>query len=442
MSSGRSPGSTPSIPATEPDQPNQPAGQSGQTGQTGPSGPGERRDLVVVSLEPWDEVWRRNQHLVAGLLGDDPALRVLFVEPPVDHLHDLRRGASPSLHRRLRPLGPRDGAPEGRAWAYRPTKWLPRRIAPGADGRRARQVARVARRLGMRSPVLWVNDPAGATLLRVTGWPALYDVTDDWLRAVREPAEIARLQSDEDALMARCAEVVVCSPALARTKGALRPVTLLTNAVDVDGYRAPAPRPADLPDQDYVLYVGTLHRDRLDIEATLRLAVRLTRSAGARLVLVGPVALDPTDTTRLEAAGVVVLGPRPASTVPAYLQHAKVLVVPHVVDDFTDSLDPIKLYEYLAVGRPIVSTPVAGFRDQAPGLVTMASPSAFPEAVLEVLAAARADDATRTSDPAGSGSSDPDRDALVRLPRWSDRVREMEAVLTRVRAATSAPTPG
>ena len=41
-------------------------------------------DLVVVSLERWDDVWRRNQHLVAGLLQRDPDLRVLFVEPPAD----------------------------------------------------------------------------------------------------------------------------------------------------------------------------------------------------------------------------------------------------------------------------------------------------------------------------------------------------------------------
>ena len=48
-------------------------------------------DLVVVSLEAWDGVWRRNQHLVSRLLAADPDLRVLFVEPPADPLHDLRR---------------------------------------------------------------------------------------------------------------------------------------------------------------------------------------------------------------------------------------------------------------------------------------------------------------------------------------------------------------
>jgi glycosyltransferase involved in cell wall biosynthesis len=376
-------------------------------------------DLVVLSLEPWDEVWRRNQHLVAGLLAADPGLRVLFVEPPVDHLHDLRRGASPTIGRRLRRLGPDDGAPEGRAWAYRPTKWLPRRLDAGGDDRRAKGVARVARRLGMADPLLWVNDPDGAAVLRATGWRALYDVTDDWLRAVREPAELDRVRAAEQVLVERCAEVVVCSPALVRAKGASRPVTLLTNAVDVDGYRTPAERPADLPDGDYALYVGTLHPDRLDVEACLRLATHL-RATGARLVLVGPPLLDALDLTRLEAAGALVLGARPAALVPAYLQHAGVLVVPHVVDGFTDSLDPIKLYEYLAVGRPVVATPVAGFRDQPADRVTTTSPQSLADAVVRVLAEHR---------PAGLGEAPPD------VPRWSDRVQEMQQVLDRVRTS-------
>jgi glycosyltransferase involved in cell wall biosynthesis len=276
----------------------------------------------------------------------------------------------------------------------------------------------------MSAPVLWVNDPGGAAVLRATGWPALYDVTDDWLRAVREPAELERTRAAEALLVERCAEVVVCSPALARAKGADRPVTLLTNAVDVDTYRTPQPRPADLPDEPYAVYVGTLHPDRLDVEACLRVATHL-RATGARLVLVGPALLDPLDLTRLDAAGALVLGPRPAALVPGYLQHAGVLLVPHVVDGFTDSLDPIKLYEYLAVGRPVVATPVAGFRDQPADRVTTASPQNLADAVVRVLAERR---------PAGIGPAPAD------VPRWSDRVRDMQAVLSRVRG-TPAATP-
>ena len=47
--------------------------------------------LVVCSLEAWDDVWRRNQFFVRELLAADPDLRVLFVEPAFDVVHEQRR---------------------------------------------------------------------------------------------------------------------------------------------------------------------------------------------------------------------------------------------------------------------------------------------------------------------------------------------------------------
>ena len=66
------------------------------------------------------------------------------------------------------------------------------------------------------------------------------------------------------------------------------------------------------------------------------------------------------------------------TTVPAYLKNADVLVVPHVVTGFTDSLDPIKVYEYLAAGLPVVSTPVAGFREIGLAHVSVVPGEPFP----------------------------------------------------------------
>lgn len=385
-------------------------------------------DLVVASLEPWDEVWRRNQHLLAGLLRADPALRVLLLEPPADPLHDLRRGARVSPGRRLRAIGPDEGGAPGRLWALRPTKWLPRRVDPLGDLRRARGVQGVARRLGMAAPLLWVNDPAAATLLEATGWPALYDVTDDWLLASRSPRQTATLRAQEQVLLTRCAEVTVCSPALAAAKGALRPVTLVPNGVDVARYRARADRPPALPEGPCAVYVGTAHPDRMDVKLCVELAARLTAAGCGTLVLVGPVLLESADVVRLERAGARLLGPRPSAQVPGYLQHADVLVVPHLVDDFTDSLDPLKLYEYLAVGRPVVSTPVAGFRDLTPSArVRVAERPAFTAAVVGALRSAPDDG------PAGAGG-------LVPVPTWDQRVREMALVLSRVAATRGAPT--
>ncbi len=338
-----------------------------------------RRDLVVVSLEQWDQVWRRNQYLVAELLRADDELQVLFVEPPSDPLHDLRHGRPARWVRGVRDVPAIDGVAPGRVHVLRPTKLLPRRVAPGGDRRRAEAVVRAVDRLGLREPALWINDLAGAALLDVVPWPVLYDVTDDWLAAARGPAEHRRLAAAEDRVLERADAVVVCSQALAERKGSRRPVVVVTNGVDTERYARPVPRPADLPPGRTAVYVGTLHADRLDVDLCVRTARRLAEDA--TLVLVGPSALDGADEALLRAAGVLMLGPRPWDEVPGYLRHADALVVPHVVDSFTDSLDPIKLYEYRAVGRPVVSTPVAGFRDTSDPLVAVAVPDDLPDLV-------------------------------------------------------------
>ena len=79
------------------------------------------------------------------------------------------------------------------------------------------------------------------------------------------------------------------------------------------------------------------------------------------------------------------LGARPYDDVPAYLQHADVVIVPHVVSPFTESLDPIKAYECVAVGRPTVATPVAGFRGLG-GAIAAVDRDRFVETVHETLA--------------------------------------------------------
>ena len=61
------------------------------------------------------------------------------------------------------------------------------------------------------------------------------------------------------------------------------------------------------------------------------------------------------------------------------------IIVPHLVSPFTESLDPIKAYECLAVDTPTVATPVAGFREHAKEL-NIADRAVFVTRVGEVLA--------------------------------------------------------
>ena len=372
------------------------------------------RELVVCSLEPWDEVWRRNQLLVSQLLEIEQYLRVLFVAPAVDATyevvahHRLRHGRGLTL--------PPGAASHGRLSTYGPTKWVPRTAGTVADRLLVCSVERAARAVGFQRPLLWMNNLALASLAKRTGWPTLYDVTDDWLLASCTERERLRRIRDEATLMARAREVVVCSPALATSKGRYRPVTLVTNAVDVDWVRAPTARPPDMLPGPVACYVGTLHEDRLDVGLCVDLAARLEGTG--TLLFVGPDDLGAESRRRLASrTNVVLLGARPHGAIPGYLQHADVLVVPHRRTPFTESLDPIKAYEYRAVGRPIVATPVAGFRGLgAP--VQVAAGSEFLDATLKALT---------------GGPRPPELlPCPSDLPTWESQARQMRDVLARL----------
>ena len=337
------------------------------------------RELVVCSLELWDEVWRRNQFFVDALLRSNTHLQVLFVEPPSDLLFDIakRRIAGLPRTRRLH---------DGRLLTLRPLKVLPRRVGPLSDELLQRSVIAAAGRLGFTNPTLWLNDATYAPLIERTGWPTVYDVTDDWLLAPFSRREIRRLRQLDSLALARAREVVVCSPALAASRGATRPVTVIPNGVDAQHFQRPRVRPSDMPASPTAVYVGTLHEARFDVHLVVELA-RATRSLS--IVLVGPDALARPSAALLAAEpNVHCLGARSYEDVPAYLQHADVVIVPHLVNPFTESLDPIKAHECLAIAPPTVATPVAGFRELA-GAVDVVEREHFVAAVGTALAAPR-----------------------------------------------------
>jgi hypothetical protein len=98
-----------------------------------------------------------------------------------------------------------------------------------------------------------------------------------------------------------------------------------------------------MPSAPTAVYVGSLHDARLDVGLVAEVADGLPH---LNVVLVGPDSLSEASRRR--------------SLVPPA---CRCVVVPHQVSAFTESLDPIKAYECLAVGRPTVATPVAGFRE-------------------------------------------------------------------------------
>jgi len=195
---------------------------------------------------------------------------------------------------------------------------------------------------------------------------AVYDWTDDWSQfevlPVADREELVRI--NEDAI--RRADIVFAvSQNLFKRARALNPNAYLApNATDWDLLQSAGdptqPPAADLAAIPHPIigYMGQIG-DRVDFE--LLREVALARPNWS-LVLVGPVWAHKRPAA--EALGtlpnVYLMGRRPYADLPSFMRGFDVCAIPHTCDQLTASMDPIKLYDYLTSGKPIVTTRVAG----------------------------------------------------------------------------------
>ncbi|GHA56817.1 glycosyltransferase [Pontibacter akesuensis] len=100
-------------------------------------------------------------------------------------------------------------------------------------------------------------------------------------------------------------------------------------------------------------YVGALLSIRLDIALMVEMAK--ARPAWS-FVLIGPEDQDFKDSELHVLPNVYFLGKKHTSEVPAYTAHFHVCVNPQILNDITKGNFPLKVVEYLAMGRPVVAT--------------------------------------------------------------------------------------
>ena len=131
--------------------------------------------------------------------------------------------------------------------------------------------------------------------------------------------------------------------------------------MDVENLSGPAllpgDAPPDLPQKPVLLFVGNVWHGRqevVDVDLLLELARAEPRCS---LVLLGSIPAASTVARRLSAApNVFLLGPRSRQELAAYLRAADVCLIPYRRSPLTRGISPLKMNEYLAAGRPVVST--------------------------------------------------------------------------------------
>ncbi len=181
-------------------------------------------------------------------------------------------------------------------------------------------------------------------------WPLLYDCMDEWenFQGIR-----SAVVSAEATLVRQCDLLVVSAARLLeKWTPAGRPIVLARNAVDVEFYAnrcKPNDRLADTP-HPIIGYYGAI-ATWFDVD----LMVHVARARpDYRFVLLGGV-FDVDVSTLRALPNVALLGQQPYETMPEFLFHFDACIIPFKVNPITEATDPVKLYEYLSAGKPVVS---------------------------------------------------------------------------------------
>jgi glycosyltransferase involved in cell wall biosynthesis len=291
---------------------------------------------------------------------------------------------------------------------------------------RAVQRAWLAREIGEKrkagEAVALVQQPYLGSVLRKGDFDRIfYDCIDD-LSVFSGRGSLARLSAYENSLLAIADAVFVTSEALheqIRRKVPGVGVVRVPNGVDYErfqGVAAGSPVPPELQAvrKPIAGYVGIL---RVWFDAPLMEAL-VRQHPDVTFVLVGPY--DHTAGLRrlMESPNVILTGRKPYDEIPAYVRSFDVCLIPFRQGEIAETTNPVKAFEYFALGKPVVST---WLRELIPyaerGLLRMTKTrEEFSSSLRDML------------EGKGRGREE-ERRAVARENSWTNHVRRMTATM-------------
>ena len=393
-------------------------------------------DIVCVSSLDWDVHWTSKQQIMHRL---SAANRVLYVEEPVTLLAPFRVPERWSRWRALAPSLRREGPG---LWVLTPPPVLPfGNLRPWINAFNQRLLAAyirwAQRRLGFRDPLLWTYLPTSISLLdHLPAGPLVYHCVDEHSAyAGFVSPEVVRAY--DDALTVRADLVITTAENLRASRAPLNPHTFhVPNAADVLHFQRALDPDLEIPvdiaavPRPRIGVIG-VHDQRLDVAALEAIA---TADPSWSVVLVGPVRHAEVDEARLRRLpNVYFLGGKPLAEVPGYLKAFDVALIPYTLTELSRNIFPLKLYEYLAGGVPVVSAALPELSGFADTIHLATTPADYPGLVARALA---------EDGPELRAA----RVALAARNTWEERVETIselvESMLAAREATASAATAG
>jgi glycosyltransferase involved in cell wall biosynthesis len=372
--------------------------------------------IIVHSHLRWDFVWQRPQQLLSRFAQRSD---VLFVEEPI-YLDDAREAHLVVTRRmdrvhRVVPMLPAELRGEYDASIVVIREALRQQLAPaGALGGR------------FSRPIQWFYTPmpAPAMIGAFDERAVVYDCMDELSKFRFAPTALV----DRERHLLTQADVVFAggyklSQSKARYHGN---VHFFGCGVDVAHFATARSANLDVPREiaslarPVVGYYGVID-ERIDYDLLRTLASSL---ADVELVMVGPVVkVDPAELPQAE--NIHWLGQRQYAELPAHVKGFDVCLMPFAMNDATEYINPTKTLEYMAAGKPIVSTAVSDVVHNFTPVVAVArSPEEFVAAVRSAIEQPNVELIARGFEQARANSWESIVSRMERIIRDAVRTRE------------------
>lgn len=348
------------------------------------------KQIICLSSIDWDFNWQGHQEIMARFAAAGNA--VLFVENT-----GIRRPKWPDLPRLRQRVQAWHQGPGGIRQVKDnlhvcaplicpfPHSWVVQRLNRWLF---LGHIRRWVQRADFGPPLLWTFLPTQFSLEVAKALkPAsvIYYCIADF----QELGPPRRVQRSETALLRRADVVFAQGEVLAeRCRWVHRhEIPIVSFGVNVERFQQGlhALHPADLQriPRPRIGYVGALqqHVDHALLKALA------TRNPDWHVVIVGPQVAG--ESHGLHAANIHLLGAKPHEEIPPYMAGFDVCLIPYVLSDYTQTVYPTKLTEYLILGKPVVSTPlpeVLAFNQRhGPVVATAHTPEGFEARIRDAL---------------------------------------------------------
>jgi glycosyltransferase involved in cell wall biosynthesis len=226
--------------------------------------------------------------------------------------------------------------------------------------------------LGIDDPIVLSTVPNAADYPDLlAGRQVIYYCVDDF--SLWPGLDAALVLEMESRLIARADSLIAVSHTLReRLAASGKPTHLLTHGVDVKLFSTPAAREhsvlTDIP-RPRAGFFGLID-GRMDWELIVSLAQRMPDTS---FVLAGPVDASAGNLPQIENLHVV--GPMRYTELPQLIAGLDLLILPYRTGALAAALSPLKLNEYLATGKPVISAPIAAASEWADTLMIARTPA-------------------------------------------------------------------